>query len=245
MRQYKKIKRIHILFVCLFIVIVSIPFHRKIRRCFESFLQTLRGKYTVNDRIKEYGEIVKNRLKNDFKNIATEYPPEFLVYICLKQEHKLEVWASRDDKTYMFVKSYPVLGLSGSLGPKLKEGDGQVPEGIYIIDSLNPNSAFHLSIRLDYPNDFDRTMGKNDKRLSLGSDIMIHGKTCSVGCLAMGDLAAEDLFILSAQTGIDNVKIIISPIDFRINKLPENMPELPKWSSVLYSELKIELQKYK
>ena len=70
---------------------------------------------------------------------------------------------------------------------KLKEGDGQVPEGIYHIDSLNPNSMFHLSIRLDYPNSFDKQQGKIDGRKELGSDIMIHGNTCSSGCLAIGD----------------------------------------------------------
>ena len=243
--KYKKIKRIHILLASLLILIVSIPFHRKIRREFESFLQTVRGKYTVNDRIKKYGKIVENRLKGDFKKIAMPYPPEYLVYICFKQEHTLEIWVSKDNKTYKFLKSYPILALSGVLGPKLKEGDNQVPEGLYTIDSLNPNSAFHLSIRLSYPNNFDKQKGKEDNRTDLGSDIMIHGKTCSTGCLAMGDQAAEDLFVLSALTGIDNVKIIISPVDFRINKLPKNMPQLPKLTLNLYSELKTELQKYK
>ena len=216
-----------------------------VRRSFESVLQTLRGKHTVNDRILEYGEIVKNRFKNYFKNSKIQYPPSSLVFICFKQERKVEVWTALDDKTYTLLKCYPILGLSGVLGPKLAEGDGQVPEGLYTIDSLNPNSAFHLSIRLDYPNNFDLKMGEDDNRTELGSDIMIHGSTCSVGCLAMGDQAAEELFILSAQTGVDNVKIIISPIDFRVKKLPKNMPVLPHWSSLLYSNIKTELEKYK
>ena len=86
---------------------------------------------------------------------------------------------------------------------------------------------------------------KLDKREELGSDIMIHGGTCSVGCLAMGDKTAEDLFILSAITGVDNIKTIISPIDFRVKRMDGNKFKLPKWSSKLYSNIKIELQKYK
>ena len=69
---------------------------------------------------------------------------------------------------------YPILAASGVLGPKLREGDKQVPEGIYGAEALNPNSKFHLSIRLNYPNTFDRRMAQSDGRTQLGGDIMIH-----------------------------------------------------------------------
>jgi murein L,D-transpeptidase YafK len=133
--------------------------------------------------------------------------------------------------------------MSGVLGPKLKEGDMQVPEGLYKVESLNPNSLYHLALRVNYPNSQDRLWGKQDGRSELGSDIMIHGKTCSIGCLAMGDEAAEDLFVLAAETGIDNVTIILSPVDFRTQGLPEKKPALPPWAGALYDAIKTELEK--
>ncbi|NJN46820.1 MAG: L,D-transpeptidase family protein [Candidatus Competibacteraceae bacterium] len=92
------------------------------------------------------------------------------------------------------IKHYPVLAASGTLGPKLCEGDRQVPEGIYRIKSLNPNSAYHLSLELDYPNAFDLRQAERDGRNNPGSAICIHGKAVSVGCLAMGDTAIEELY---------------------------------------------------
>lgn len=155
-------KRIWALLALLCVVVGLIPFKRYVRRNFESVLQIMRGKKTVAARIAEYGPSVRKRLAVDFKRLGVEYPPSKAVLLFLKNEKKLEIWVQSDKEQYEYLKSYPVLGLSGHLGPKLREGDGQVPEGIYHIDSLNPNSGFHLSIRLDYPNDFDRHMGKLD-----------------------------------------------------------------------------------
>ena len=134
--------------------------------------------------------------------------------------------------------------MSGKLGPKLKEGDRQVPEGIYELESLNPNSLYHLALRVSYPNTDDIRRGEMDGRPNLGSDIMIHGKNCSIGCLAMGDKAAEDLFVLAAQTGMENVTIILSPVDFRVRDLPSDMPAMPAWTQDLYETIRQELKKY-
>src|SRR5207244_3968581 len=119
------------------------------------------------------------------------YPPAELALLAFKQERLLEVYAT-DKKMggFKFVQAYPILGASGELGPKLREGDGQVPEGLYAINFLNPNSLYHLSLRVSYPNDFDRAQAKRDGRQKLGGDIMIHGSFASIGCLAMGDEAA-------------------------------------------------------
>ena len=78
--------------------------------------------------------------------------------------------------------SIPVLGMSGKLGPKLGEGDRQVPEGIHRVESLNPNSLYHLALRVGYPNEEDRKHAAQEGRTNLGSDIMIHGKNSSIGC---------------------------------------------------------------
>jgi len=97
----------------------------------------------------------------------------------------------------------------------LRQGDHQVPEGLYRVTALNPKSNFHLSLRLDYPNQLDRAHAEAEQRLRLGGDIMIHGGAASDGCLAVGDEAAEELFALGRRVGAEHVSVIISPVDLR------------------------------
>jgi murein L,D-transpeptidase YafK len=123
----------------------------------------------------------------------------------------------------------------------LREGDRQVPEGIYPIELLNPNSRFHLSLRIGYPNPFDRAKAKDEGRQRLGGDIMIHGNSVSIGCLAMGDPAAEDLFVLAADTGIKHITVILSPVDFRTGAALPDTEKLPAWTKPLYQEIKARL----
>ena len=145
-------------------------------------------------------------------------------------------------KPLRFVRAYPILAASGGPGPKLKEGDRQVPEGVYAIESLNPNSLFHLSLRVNYPNSFDRRQAAREGRISLGGDIMIHGSNVSIGCLAMGDPAAEDLFVLAAETGLTNITVILSPVDFRKGKPVPGAARLPVWTGALYSVIQAKLR---
>lgn len=125
----------------------------------------------------------------------------------------------------------------------MRQGDGQVPEGIYRIESLNPNSLCHLSLRVGYPNDFDRRQAQRDGRTELGGDIMIHGGWESSGCLAMGDKAAEDLFVLAARTGIDNIVLILCPVDFRRRDLPYSGSQ-PAWVQALYTDIREALKSF-
>ena len=138
----------------------------------------------------------------------------------------------------------PILAASGELGPKQREGDQQVPEGIYRIEWLNPNSSYHLSMRVSYPNEFDRAQARIEGRSNLGGDIMIHGNAVSLGCLAMGDEVAEDLFVLAADVGIENITVILSPVDFRTKSQPANITNLPAWSAELYDQVKRRLREY-
>ena len=101
-----------------------------------------------------------------------------------------------------------------------------------------------LYFGLNYPNDFDRMMAKKEGRRSLGGDIMIHGNEVSIGCLAMGDQTAEDLFILSALVRTSLTKILISPTDFRVN--PHfSLPKKPQWVKNLYQEIQSHLTQFK
>ena len=199
--------------------------------------------YTVDDRLRQYGEVVRSRLEPDFRRAGVPYPPSALTLIGLKEEKTLQVYAPSRDGRVHFIRSYPVLAASGHAGPKLCEGDLQVPEGLYRIESLNPNSLFHLALRVNYPNEFDRSMGTKDQRTDLGEDIMIHGNAVSVGCLAMGDQTAEDLFILAALTGTEHIQVVLSPVDFRVRSLSA-APDDPNWVPGLYERVKNELKKY-
>ncbi|SHH69929.1 murein L,D-transpeptidase family protein [Massilia sp. CF038] len=203
-----------------------------------------RGGYTIAERLNEFGPLVQSRMQPHFRAAGVAYPPQDLAYLAFKDQRVLQVYArNQGDAAWRFVKQYPVLRASGMPGPKLMEGDKQVPEGVYRAESLNPNSRFHLSIRLDYPNAFDRRMAQQDQRSRLGGDIMIHGSDVSIGCLAMGDEAAEDLFIMGALATKERVRIVVSPTDFRV---PHALaPKLSSaWAGALYTSLRDELRQF-
>jgi hypothetical protein len=194
----------------------------------------LPGQWTIKDILQAYGAYVTDKFNYYFAEAKVSYPPRELTFIVLKQEKKLELWA-RDSGEFHFIRDYYILSASGVAGPKLREGDRQVPEGIYRITELNPNSHYHLSMKINYPNEFDVFHAGLEGRTDLGSDIFIHGKTASIGCLAMGDESIEELFVLTAQVGPENVKVVIAPHDPRVFPLETDSKELPEWTSELYS----------
>jgi murein L,D-transpeptidase YafK len=128
-----------------------------------------------------------------FSAAGVEYPPPELFLRAFKHERQLEVWAGAAGKPLKLVKTYPFCAASGDLGPKRQEGDLQVPEGFYTIDLFNPTSAFHLSMRVSYPNDSDRLLG----RRPLGGAIMVHGNCVSIGCIAIQDGPIEELYLMT------------------------------------------------
>ena len=208
----------------------------------DNIVLKLRGKSTVADRVAQFGPVVRLRWQPLFEQKGVSYPPQRLLLVGLKSEKQLQVYAANSGKTLKLIRTFPVLAASGKLGPKLRFGDLQVPEGFYRIDSLNPNSAFHLALHINYPNEFDRAQATRENRGALGGQIMIHGSNGSIGCLAMGDEAAEDLFVLVAETGIENVEVILSPVDFRVRDVPKNA-QRPAWIAGLYSQIKATLIK--
>ena len=197
-------------------------------------------RFTIAERIAQYGAEARARLRPYFVAAHVAYPPARVALVGLKQERELLVYAAGPDGAMRWLRSYPILAASGRLGPKLKAGDKQVPEGVYAIESLNPNSRFHLSLRVGYPNAFDLAQAIRDDRSDLGGDIMIHGADESIGCLAMGDEAAEDLFVLAADVAPENVDVILSPVDFRVHGLPR-MDRPPPWVDGLYADIRTAL----
>ncbi|MCX6995996.1 MAG: L,D-transpeptidase family protein [Kiritimatiellaeota bacterium] len=199
---------------------------------------------TVDDRVAQFGSVVEKRLAPFFAAASVPYPPARVTLIGFKQERVVQLYAAGTNGLYRIIRSYPILAASGKLGPKLREGDAQVPEGLYRIESLNPNSRFHLSLRLNYPNEFDRAQAQAEGRRNPGSDIMIHGNAVSIGCLAMGDSAAEELFVLAARTGLRRIAVILSPVDFRCREFKAERADAPPWLRPLYDRIKTELTKY-
>lgn len=110
-----------------------------------------------------------------------------------KQEKQLELWLYSDkSKNYQLLFCWHISALSGKLGPKLKEGDGQSPEGFYSVPKgmLHPSSRFHLAFNVGFPNQYDKAHQRT------GSFIMVHGNKVSVGCLAMTDPLIEEIYTL-------------------------------------------------
>ncbi len=189
--------------------------------------------------------VARDKIRPYFEQANLKYPPEKVTLLAMKEEGTLEVWASDSkDEIYKYIRSYNIQKLSGMKGPKLREGDKQVPEGIYKLVLLNPNSAYHLSMKINYPNEFDLIQANNENRDEPGTNIFIHGKAVSVGCLAMGDHTIESLYILSKDVGVENVKVLIAPHDPRERKLDHYAKTQPKWMEELYQNIEKSYQPY-
>jgi TPR repeat protein len=186
------------------------------------------------------------RLAASFAAAGVAYPPVSAALVALKSEARLELWADSGSGP-RFVRSYLVRAGSGRLGPKLRQGDHQVPEGVYRVSALNPDSRYHLSLRLDYPNDFDRARAREDGRSVLGGDIMIHGDVVSDGCLPIGDGAIEEVFALAERIGVEGLSVIVSPLDLRradAGAAAARAAQRPPWLAGLYAELATALRPF-
>ena len=112
-----------------------------------------------------------------------------------KEESELELWKADKSGRFALLRTYPICRWSGSLGPKFQEGDGQAPEGFYMItpNLMNPNSAYYLAINTGFPNAYDRANRRT------GSALMIHGDCASVGCYAMTDEQISEIYSLARE----------------------------------------------
>jgi len=112
-----------------------------------------------------------------------------------KQEAELEIWKQKSDGRYALLKTFPMCRWSGQLGPKVREGDRQVPEGFYTItrEQMNPNSNYYLSFNVGFPNAYDRAYGRS------GGDIMVHGVCSSAGCFSMTDIQIAEIYAIMRE----------------------------------------------
>lgn len=206
------------------------------RRFWHPFYVTIAGGRTHEEALREVGSQRRPALRESVASLGLPYPPPRLTLIGLKRERTLEVWGSADPG-WRLIRSYAILAASGDQGPKLREGDLQVPEGVYRLTAFNPNSSYHLSLRVDYPNADDRAAARQDGRTRLGGDIFIHGKAVSIGCLAIGDAAIEELYLLVADVGLARTQLVLSP-----SAAPGAASGSPAWVTGLYTRLRLELQ---
>lgn len=168
--------------------------------------------------------------------------PKKLTLIGMKHERELEVWGELHNK-WVKIATYKFTAFSGILGPKIEEGDRQIPEGFYKITHLNPNSKFHLSLKLNYPNAFDRKVAKKEHHTGLGGDIMIHGGNRTIGCIPIGDESIEELYQLVKKVGMQNTKVILAPVDFRKMGVKIKKDKHP-WLYKRYKEITKEMKHF-
>lgn len=198
----------------------------------------------VDNAIKRYGLRTEPELMRFFAKANVAYPPRDIALLAFKKERRVELWAHNESKPWHLVHTYPLTAFSGRLGPKLKEHDRQIPEGVYRLMSFNPYSAMHLSLLINYPNEFDRLQAIKEGRRKLGGDIFLHGKSLSVGCLAVGDHAINQLFLLAKRVGLTHIKVVIAPNDLRREKPATGNFAQPRWLPELYQQLATALRPF-
>lgn len=199
------------------------------------------GQKSIQERLADIGPAGRARLTPLFAKAKVAYPPSTIVLVVLKKEKTLELWAGDDPENFRPITAYRVSDISGHAGPKLHDGDRQVPEGIYRVVGLNPNSKNILSLLLDYPNETDRLHARQDGRTDLGGELTIHGGESSVSSIPVGSQAIEELFTLAAESGIGRLKVVIMPCDLRKGEIPDTAGDAPLWTPELYRQIKTEL----
>lgn len=177
----------------------------------QSFLDNQKMFPKVGEAYREKEEL----LKKEFEKKGLTYPAKYMFVRSFKLDSEMEIWVKNSAAdTFRLFKSYRVCTLSGKMGPKRKEGDRQVPEGFYYINDFNPNSNYHLSLGINYPNFSDRILSdaKNP-----GGEIYIHGNCITVGCIPLTDEFIDEVYIMAVNAknaGQDFIPVHVFPVKF-------------------------------
>jgi len=186
---------------------------------------------------------IEDSLRKQFDTKKLVWPPRELYIRSFKYDRTLEVWVKSElDEPYKLFKSYKVCMQSGTIGPKRLEGDYQMPEGFYYINEFNPNSNFHLSLGLNYPNASDRILSDS---LHPGNSIYIHGKCLSTGCIAIDNYPIEEVYLLASfvkDAGQEFIPVHVFPVKFNVKKSFEYLAQISKDNQQL-QEFAISLKK--
>jgi murein L,D-transpeptidase YafK len=202
----------------------------RLQHCLFVMLFILNGMAFAETRAEQVAKRVKPALVTALQAKKLNYGSPVFIRI-FKSEKVLEVWVKHEDAFAIF-KSYPICTYSGQLGPKIKQGDGQSPEGFYkvALGQLNPFSSYHLAFNLGYPNAHDRANGRT------GDYLMVHGNCVSIGCYAMGDGNIEEIYTLmeaALRGGQKNIDVHVFPFRFDSTKIIwKNSKWQPFWSDL-------------
>ena len=172
---------------------------------------------------------VEDSLRKQFELKKLQWPPQEVYIRSFKFDRLLEVWVKGDAKdAFKLFKSYKICMQSGTIGPKRMEGDFQMPEGFYYINEFNPNSNFHLSLGLNYPNASDKILSDSYRP---GNSIYIHGKCLSVGCIAIDNLPIEEVYLMTSyarEAGQEFIPVHVYPVKYNVKKSFEYLAQITK-----------------
>lgn len=220
----------------------GILFYVNSKGVFTNTYPTPDGNETVDSIQIKFTNHVNERLRKNLRKSGFKEFPKKLAILIFKEEQIMEVYGIKN-QTPVLIKTYPFTAFSGRIGPKLREGDKQIPEGLYQIEYLNPNSSYHLSAKVSYPNDFDKQKALQENRTNPGGDIFIHGKNFTIGCVPIGDKGIEEVFILMSYAFKNGIEVIISPKDFRRDNTYPEVSDI-SWEQELYQQLEKRLEQF-
>lgn len=162
---------------------------------------------------------LEDSLKKQFEAKNLAWPPQSLYIRSFKYDRLLELWVKANpEDSFTLFKTYKVCMQSGTIGPKRSEGDNQVPEGFYYVNEFNPNSNYHLSLGINYPNASDKILSDI---VHPGGEIYIHGNCVSTGCIAIQDLPMEEVYVIASHakaSGQDFIPVHIFPVKYDVKK---------------------------
>ena len=190
----------------------------------------------LSSRVADAYSRTEDSVKKQFERKDLVWPPAEVYVRSFKYDRQLEIWVKGDEKEpFKLFKTYKVCMQSGTMGPKRMEGDYQVPEGFYYINEFNPNSNYHLSLGLNYPNASDAILSDQSRP---GNNIYIHGNCVSTGCIPITDVPMEELFIIAGAAkdrGQEFIPVHVFPVRYNVKKSVEYLNETIKNNAYLQS----------
>jgi murein L,D-transpeptidase YafK len=164
------------------------------------------------ERVKTAYKEKEKQIQTHLKTFNLKLNKLEILLMAYKKERKLELWAKdKLQEKYQLINTYDFSSFSGKLGPKRKQGDGQIPEGIYQIERFNPASNFYLSLGINYPNASDKIKSNAS---DLGGDIFIHGNNVTIGCIPITDDKIKELYVYAIEarnSGQTKIQVAIFP----------------------------------
>lgn len=172
--------------------------------------------------------------------LGLSWPPRELYLRAFKAERVLEVWVGDGrGRPLVLFEEHPICGASGVLGPKVERGDLQIPEGLYVVTKLHPDSQGWLSLRMSYPNLADRARAAERaamerRRVSPGGDILVHGTCISIGCLAIDNAPIERVYLLALEPMARGrtIRVDVFPGRFDVERLDPLFEQATELSTV-------------